>query len=141
MVCSNMISDVLKLDYKHANDIFGKLLADVRGKTTRRGPERVETECVAVPEDLQEILKFFVLNVDIMFVSRLPYLATHSQRIGLVTTKYLPGWSAKFKAKSILKVVNILKLGVFTIQTLIGNEFNKLKEMLQDFIITEHEEF
>ena len=92
----NMIHDTkLRLSYCiHSHDIFGENLIYVKGKPVRKKSERVEVDYVAV---LNDVIKNdnVALNVDVMFISGLSSLVTHSRRIGLVTTKYLPGWPAR----------------------------------------------
>ena len=59
MVCANMIHDTnLKLSgCQCSHDIIGKNLIDVRGKTVRKKPERVEVDYVAVPDEMIKKMK------------------------------------------------------------------------------------
>ena len=54
MVHANMIHDTnLQLsDCQCSHDIFGKNLTDVRGRTVRKKPERVEVDYVTVPDEM-----------------------------------------------------------------------------------------
>ena len=72
-----------------------------------------------------------MLKVDDMFINDIPFLVTHSRRIGLVTTKYLPGQSAKHIANHLVRVINIYTKGGFKVHSLLmDNEFNKIKDLL-----------
>ena len=69
-----------------------------------------------------------VLNVDVMFVNGIPFLVTHSRRIGLVKTKYLPGWSAKHIANHLVRVISVYTRGGLKVHSwLMDNEFKKFK--------------
>ena len=95
MVHVNMIHDThLKLsDCQHSHDHWEK--TDwCRRKTVRKKPKRVEVDYVAVPYEMKKN-ENVVLNIDVMFVNGIPFLVTHSRRIGLVKTEYLPGGPAK----------------------------------------------
>ena len=69
-----------------------------------------------------------------MFVNGISFLVTHSRRIGLVKTVYLPGWSAKHIANHLVRVINIHTEGGFKVQSLLmDNEFNKIKDLLPQY--------
>ncbi len=59
-------------DVDNANRIFGPDLANLRGKTTRKKPERVLVEYVQIPRDFVQLHKYVTLVVDVMFVNGLP---------------------------------------------------------------------
>ena len=62
---------------------------------------------MAIPEEMIEKNSNVTLNVDIMFVNRLPFLVIHDRKVGLVMTEYLPGYSAWHIAQYLLWVVSI----------------------------------
>ena len=77
-----------------------------------------------------------MLNVDVMFINGIPFLVTHSRRIGLVTTEYLPGQSAKHIANHLVTVINIYTKGGFKVCSLLmDNELNKIKDLLPQYNI------
>ena len=79
MVHLNMIMDsnLNAEDCKKSYKIFGKNLTDMRGKTVRVGPDRVEPEYVDGPMDLVEKNTNFILNLCIKFVNGIPFLVTN----------------------------------------------------------------
>ena len=83
MACSNMIVDTnLNVeDCKRTSNSFGKKLTDMRYKTIQVKPDQVEPEYVATPKEMIESNRNVTLNVDIMFVNRLPFLVIHGRKV------------------------------------------------------------
>ena len=53
---------------KNAHALFGpQRISSIKGKTTRRAPEHVRTDYVAVPGDILKLQKNVTLVVDVMF--------------------------------------------------------------------------
>eukprot|EP00804_Cyclotella_cryptica_P024426 CCRYP_015860-RA/>CCRYP_015860-RA protein AED:0.35 eAED:0.26 QI:0/0/0/1/0/0/3/0/310 len=95
MVYEKVIEDftVDHNNLKNAHTIFGPDLADLRGRTVRRKPERVEVRVVAVPQYLLNLI------ADIMFMNDIPFLLTCSRGVQLITVEYLPRRTAKFYSR------------------------------------------
>ena len=76
-------------------------------------PDQVEPEYVAISEEMIEQNINITLNVDIMFVNELPFLVTHSRKVGLVTTEYLRRHSARHISQYLLQGNSIYNRGGF----------------------------
>ena len=75
---------------KNAHALFGpQRISSIKGKTTRRAPEHVRTDYVAVPQDFLKLQKNVTLVVDVMFVNSLPFLITMSRNIRYVTVEHI----------------------------------------------------
>ncbi len=82
-------------DMSNADRVFGPDLANLRGTTTRTKPEHVRTEYLQITKDFIHMYKYVTLVADVMFVNGLPFLATLSRGISLVTFEFLPSWATK----------------------------------------------
>ncbi len=123
-------------DIKHANDIFGPDLAGIRGKTTRRKPERVEGGVVGIPARIVEANKFVWLAGDVMFVDGIAFVVTVSRGLKFITTHYLPTRTADDLAQSLKETIKIYERGGFRVQTLLmDGEFEKIKQKLPEVIV------
>ncbi len=80
MVCEQLLTNcpVTVRDIDNANQIFGRDLANLRGKMTRKKLECVRVEYVQIPWDFVQLHKYITLVADIMFVNGLPFLVTSS---------------------------------------------------------------
>mgnify|MGYP000854466914 CR=1 FL=1 len=115
----------------HALDLFGPDLPNVRGKTVRRKPDRVDTGFVNIPDDYHRLNKFVTLTADIMFVNGVAFLMTLSRRIRLVTAKHIPTRTAKQLSSSLDKIVRLYTLGGFIVKViLMDEEFDKLENII-----------
>jgi len=86
MVHHGMVEDcpVSTHDLYRESAIWGKSLGDLKGKETRRTPEEVKVEHVALGVRAE-----LVLHVDIMFVQGLAFLICVATPLGLLTCIYL----------------------------------------------------
>jgi hypothetical protein len=66
-------------DVNNAHHIYGRDLANIRGKTTRRKPQHVQIDYVQIPWDFVKMHKYVTLAADVMFVNGLPFLVTLSR--------------------------------------------------------------
>ena len=123
-------------DVNNAHHIYGRDLANIRGKTTRRKPEHVQIDYVQIPRDFVKMHKYVTLAADVMFVNGLPFLVTSSRGISLVTIEYLPSRTAKRLVHTLRRVFRIYGTGGYVIQTtLMDIEFEKLKPMLPEIAL------
>jgi hypothetical protein len=92
MVHFNQLKDcpITHDDIKNAHAIFGPDLANIRGKTARRNPEHIETDCVEILQDLLSFHKNVTLIVDVMCVNSIPFLVLALHNINLITIKHAP---------------------------------------------------
>jgi hypothetical protein len=102
MVSAYMIQNCLvtPLDVTNVNTIYGPDLADTRGKTVRKKPDRVVMDYVVVPREFMKLHKYVTLVADVMFVNGIAFLVTISRGIKFVTTKHVPTRTAKQLSKS-----------------------------------------
>ena len=77
-------------DVKNAHLIWGADLANKRGKTVHRKPDRVETDFVEIPRDLLTIHKAVTLVADVFFVNEIPFLVSASRNINLISIEHAP---------------------------------------------------
>ena len=78
-------------DIEVAEDIFGKSIHALKGKTTRKSPPKVEIDIIQVPKEILKLHNNVILKMDIMYVNGLPFLLTVSSKIKFITVEYLPG--------------------------------------------------
>ena len=57
----------------NSRQIYGPALEDVRGKTPRQRPDRVEVKHVDIPRSVAERLKYLTMAADIFFVDKIPF--------------------------------------------------------------------
>ena len=60
------------IDISHT--IWGKRIADLKGKTSRKKPIHVAGYIVKIPKELVNIHKEVVMTADILFVNGIPFL-------------------------------------------------------------------
>jgi hypothetical protein len=77
-------------DIKVAHTIYGRDLANTRGKMVRRKPERVDTDYVEIPQELLSFHCNVTLVADVMFVNSVPFLVLASCNISLITIEHAP---------------------------------------------------
>ena len=61
----------------------------------RRKPNRVETDCVAIPQDFFTVHKFVTLVAHVMFMNQVSFLITLSSKISFVTVQHVNSRLAK----------------------------------------------
>ena len=78
MVRSNKIVNcpVTFDDVKNAKLVFGPDSTSLKGKSVRRKPARVVTDYVDIPKEIRESRKDPEVSTDIMFINKLPFLAS-----------------------------------------------------------------
>ncbi len=138
MVHENFLanSPVTVQDVNNAHHIYGRDLANIRGKTTRRKHEHVQIDYVQIPRDFVKMHKYVTLAADVMIVNGLPFLVTSSRGISLVTIEYLPSRTAKRLVHTLRRVFRIYRTCGYVIQiTLMDIEFEKLKHMLPEIAL------
>ena len=89
-------------DVDVALNIWGKNIAELKGKITRSKPNTVARDSVKIPMDLLKLHKEVFLTLDIFFVNNISFLLLLSQRICFTAVNHLanrtvPQISAAFK--------------------------------------------
>ena len=72
--------------------MFDVWIADIeaiKGKSTRKTPDRVKTNIVALPAEILEKNKIVTLDIDIFFTNKIQFLLSLSQAIILNTVQHL----------------------------------------------------
>jgi hypothetical protein len=123
-------------DIKNANLLFGPDLAGVRGKTVTTKPEHVVTDYMEVPKDFPDTHGVVKMTADVMFVNGLPFLATATRDINLVTIEFAATITAKNLSKLINRVVAVYtKAGLKVITTMIDNKFGKMQDLVPTVVV------
>ena len=83
VIQSNQIADcpVTVEDVNVAHKIWGKDIAALKGKTTRKKPISVATDFVKVPKEILKLHQEVLLTTDIFFVNQIPFFLTLSRVI------------------------------------------------------------
>ena len=64
-------------DIEATENIFGKDIHALKGKTVRKAPYRVEIDNIAVPKEILKLHQNVVLGFDFMYVNGLIFLLLH----------------------------------------------------------------
>jgi hypothetical protein len=91
IIRSNQIKDCpMTIQYIDvAMKIWGKNIASLKGKTTRRKTHPVARDYVKVPKELLELHKEVFLTTDIFFVNKIPFFLTLSRNIFFTAVNHL----------------------------------------------------
>ena len=82
-------------DLANATRMFGPDLPNIKGKTVRRKPDRVETDQLPIPRDYYRLNHFVTLTADVMYVNGVTFLVTKSRKIQLITAEHIPSRTVK----------------------------------------------
>jgi len=108
-------------DFANAENIYGKDLGVIKGKTVRVKPERVmiDTE-IAVKEKLN-----IILAIDVMKFTGLNFLVTVSRRIGFITATLLRDRKRGTMVEALKQVITVYKGRGHTVGTMNFTEENQ----------------
>jgi hypothetical protein len=81
---------VVQDNVKLAEEIFGRDIAILKGKTTRKKPKPVIHDTIPVPKALKSAQEEVTLCIDTFFVNRMPFLHTISDKIHYRTSQWVP---------------------------------------------------
>ena len=123
-------------DVKIAQDVFGPSGDALKGKTTRAKPSVVRNYYIKIPLQLKNLHQEVILDTDIMWVNKLPFLVTVSHNIDMTTTEYMPDVKGSNIAKAVLAAARHERNG-FHVRTL--NADIEYKSDLVDAAIAEKE--
>ena len=113
-------------DVKNAHLIWGDDLANKRGKTVRRKPDRVEADYVEIPRALLFAHESVTLVADVFFVNLVPFLVSTSRNINLITIEHAPHRKAPQLGHLLQRITKVYARAGFRVRTiLMDNELKK----------------
>ena len=131
MVQSNMIVNcpVTFSDVKNAKLVFGTDITSLKGKSVRRKPASIVTDYVDIPREILKSRKELEVSTDIMFINKLPFLVSTSQRLKFTTIEYLSSKNNIALVNSINKIVSYYRShGLHVVTMFVDPEFKSLEE-------------
>jgi hypothetical protein len=113
VIQSNQIQDcpVTVQDVDVAHKIWGKNIAALKGKTTRKKAIHVAKDSVKIPKELLKLHKEVYLTADIFFVNKIAFFLTYSRKVCFTAVNHLADRKVGtiFKAfEEIYKFISIL---------------------------------
>ena len=92
MVASGLVNNcpVMTQDIDCATKIYGPSLANLKGNTTKKTPLPVVTDSIKAPPETLNASKNIQLEVDVVFVNKMPFLTSVSRHIKFATVENLP---------------------------------------------------
>ena len=133
MVCLNMIVNcpVTSDDVKKSNLIFGLDITSLKVKSVRHNPDSVVTDYVEIPREISKSRKELEVLTYIIFVDKLPFLVSISQRLELITIEYLSIKNEISPVTSINKIVGYYRShGLHVGAMFVDTEFQSLEKKL-----------
>ena len=132
---ANSIKDcpVLPAHVDLAQKIYGKDVASIKGKTTRRKPTAVENTTITIPPELLQAQQSVDLCMDALFVEKMPFLSTVSKRIIYRTCGFVPSKKVQSYREALAEVLQLyLRAGLSVDRIHADNEFKPLLEEMRD---------
>ena len=93
-------------DVNNAKLIFGPDITSLKGKPVRCKPASVIRDYVEIPREILDLRKELEVSTDIMFIKKLPFLASISRRLKFTTIEYLSRKDKIALVTSINKIVS-----------------------------------
>ena len=117
------------LDVDNIRKCFGSILGGARGKTTRKNPENVTTDYVAIPKYYLAFHKYVTLVEHVMFVNNTPFQISMSRGIKIVTVEHIPSRTTKQLSKNLKIIMDFYSRGsVIVLTVLMKTEFDSTKD-------------
>ena len=118
---------------KNAMKIWGTDIPSLKGKTTRKAPEHVPTNMVAIPTEIRTLHKIVTLSIDVFFVNNVPFFLTLSRKICFSTITHLENRKIPTIYKAFKSIFMYYLQKGFQIMTITAdNEFAPLAELLYE---------
>ena len=131
----NMIDDCpVKVEHINvAEDIFGKDIHALKGKTVKKQPYHVDQDIIQVPREVMRLHRNVTLGMDLIFINGLAFFITVTRKIKFVTVENVTSKGKKIIMKCAGAVIDFYKHRGFRVVHTIGdNEFSYLEKDLND---------
>jgi hypothetical protein len=116
-----------------AEKIYGKDIASIKGKTTRRKPSPAVQNMVDIPPELINALRNVDLCFDTVHRNGMPFLSTISKRIKYRTIEWIPERIMKAYKNALKNIIKIYNTAGFKVSTLsCDREYIPLINAIQD---------
>jgi hypothetical protein len=125
-------------DIDLAEKIYGKDVASIKGKTTRKEPTPVIQNMVEIPPELKKAQQNVDLCYDTLFINGMAFLSTISKRIKCQTIEWLPERTMEAYTNALKNIIKIYNEAGFKVSSLsCDREYIPLiNEIQEEFSIT-----
>jgi hypothetical protein len=124
---------VNRADVTAAEEIFGANLGSLKGKTVRHKGDHVPSLVADVPYHIIKLHKDVTLCFDLMYVNRIVFLVTVSQKIRFGTTERLLSRNSDVVGKALITVMLFYRQRGFRVKECHGDgEFEALRAKIAD---------
>jgi hypothetical protein len=106
-------------DIINAENIFGRNVGCLKGKTTRKKPEAVATDYMSAPEDIFKGNKNMTLSMDIMYVFGLAFFVMISRRLKFITVELIEDRKTTNLEKCVSNVFQLYKNAGLNVETVL----------------------
>jgi hypothetical protein len=118
-----------KDDILAADDIFGKSIGALKGKTVRKRPHAVKGTVTNLPAGILEKYRSVTLAFNIMFVNKVAFLVTISRHLQFGTADRLPSQKDVDVVHALKEVVSLYKARGFRVDVFLADgEFEPLRQ-------------
>ena len=98
---------------------------------TRKKARRFPVDRVSISDEFYRLNKFVTTAADVMFVSGVPLIVTHSKKIKFLTVECLPRRTAKQLANALRKAMfSYARGGCVVRRAMMDMEFEKVKDLV-----------
>ena len=118
-------------ELQNSKEMFSPSRVEVRVKTVRMAPNRVETEYIMIPKGFILLHKKVVLVADVMFVNNVAFLVTMPRKIKFLTVEHLKSRSSKQLVHSLKNVMRLYGRNIQHVTTILTDmEFTSVIDPL-----------